>query len=60
MLYVTCPVCDRSVNLDGIPQRLPVVVPEHANDDEGATARCDGVGRKSSAVWMVRPGAAAS
>jgi len=53
MLYVTCPVCAGSVYLDGIPPRLPVVVPAHP---EGADMPpCGGSGRKGSAVWMVRP-----
>ncbi len=59
MLYVTCPVCSRSVHLEVIPHRLPVVVPDHEEED-GGTPSCSGAGRKSSAVWMVRPGAAAS
>jgi hypothetical protein len=53
MLYVTCPVCARTVFLDEIPHRLPVPVPNHPEDVSSPT--CDGAGRKSSAVFMVRP-----
>jgi hypothetical protein len=53
MLYVTCPVCARSVYLDEIPERLPVHVPDHLTGEQMPT--CVGAGRKSSAVWMVRP-----
>ncbi len=53
MLYVTCPVCARSLYLEEIPDRLPVLVPDHPTGEEMPT--CVGTGRKSSAVWVVRP-----
>jgi hypothetical protein len=58
MLYVTCPVCAHSVNLDVIPHRLPVFVPDHMIGEDDST--CLGAGRKSTAVWMVRPRTAPS
>ena len=53
MLYATCPVCAESVRLSGIPDRLPVVVPDHRSHDGPHV--CPGGGRKSSSVWMTRP-----
>ena len=53
MLYATCPVCEGPVYLTAIPERLPVVVPDHQSQD--GTVQCLGAGRKSSSVWMTKP-----
>ena len=58
MVYVTCPVCARHVYLNEIPSRLPVLVPTHAEGGDSDPGGCSGAGRKSSDVWMPRPGAA--
>ena len=49
---VVCPRCLDRVLLTEVPSRLPIVVPEHLDDQ---MVRCSGVGRRSSKAWMLRP-----
>jgi hypothetical protein len=51
VVRVACPVCGEGVELELIPDRLPVEVPMHAALHGGA---CPGSGRATRDAWMVR------